>query len=89
LIEKSDYLNLNRDPEGAFYCFPSYAFDMKSVELASRLLAQYHVATVPGLAFGHCGEGFLRLSYATDSRSIEEAFDRMDVFFNALEKTSR
>lgn len=85
LIRNSDYLDLAHDPEGAFYCFPSYRFDMGSVEMASHLLDECHVATVPGIAFGDCGEGFLRLSYATDGNKIREAFARMETFFRKLE----
>jgi len=40
-----------------------------------------HVATVPGAAFGTCGEGYLRLSYATSPDHMVEAFKRMDTFF--------
>jgi aspartate/methionine/tyrosine aminotransferase len=64
-INKSVYLDLACEPEEAFYCFPAYRFEMGSVDLATRLIGKYHVATVAGLAFGDCGEGFLRLSYAT------------------------
>ena len=85
LINKSAYLELYCEPQGAFYCFPSYRFDMGSIEMATRLLEKYHVATVPGLAFGACGEGFMRLSYATDEKEIEEAMDRMETFFQDLE----
>ena len=86
LIEKSAYLNLDREPEGAFYCFPSFRFDMGSVDLATSLLEECHVATVPGVAFGNCGEGFLRLSYATDEKEIKEAMGRMETFFQNLER---
>lgn len=86
LIQKSAYLDLDCEPQGAFYCFPSYRFDMGSIELATRLLEKYHVGTVPGLAFGQCGEGFLRLSYAADGKAIEEAMGRMETFFQELEK---
>jgi len=85
LINKSAYLELGCEPQGAFYCFPSYRFDMGSIEMATQLLEEYHVATVPGLAFGACGEGFLRLSYATDEKEIEEAMHRMETFFQDLE----
>lgn len=85
LIRKSAYLDLEREPEGAFYCFPSYRFEMGSIDLATRLLEKYHVATVPGIAFGLCGEGFLRLSYATDSKSLEDGMERMETFFKDLE----
>jgi len=86
LINKSAFLQLPSKPEGAFYCFPSYPFDIGSVEMSTRLLEQYHVATVPGLAFGRCGEGFLRLSYATSPKEIEEAMGRMETFFQDLDR---
>ena len=54
---------------------------MPSVELAKVLLEEVHVATVPGAAFGACGEGHLRLSYATSAELISEAFERMGDFF--------
>ncbi len=55
---------------------------MPSVELAKVLLEEVHVATVPGAAFGACGEGHLRLSYATSAELISEAFKRMGDFFD-------
>ena len=85
LIDQSAYLDLDCEPEGAFYCFPSYRVEMGSVGLATRLLEESHVATVPGLAFGACAEGHLRLSYATDGKSIEDAMGRMEMFFRTLE----
>ncbi len=89
LINKSAYLNLDCKPQGAFYCFPSYGFNMTSVELSTRLLRECHVATIPGVAFGQCGEGFLRLSYATDSQSIQAGMQRMEMFFQELESENR
>ncbi len=76
-INKSVYLDLACELEEAFYCFPAYRFEMGSVDLATRLIGKYHVATVPGLAFGDCGEGFLRLSYATTREEIKEAMERV------------
>ena len=67
-------------PQGAFYTFPSYSLDMPSLELATKLLEEAHVATVPGAAFGTCGEGFLRLCYSTSKENLVEAFDRMETF---------
>ena len=81
LINASDFFELGVMPQGAFYCFPSYHLDMPSVELAKALLEEVHVATVPGGAFGECGEGYLRLSYATTIDAIEEAFERIKKFF--------
>ena len=81
LIDESEFFELKTPPQGAFYCFPSYHLDMPSVELAKALLEEVHVATVPGVAFGACGEGYLRLSYATDIHLISNAFERMNTFF--------
>jgi aspartate/methionine/tyrosine aminotransferase len=81
LIEQSDFFDLRCLPQGAFYCFPSYRLNIPSLELSKALLEEVHVATVPGAAFGTCGEGHLRLSYATSPDHIVEAFERMDTFF--------
>ena len=81
LIHRSDYLHLSVKPQGAFYCFVRYSLDMHSLALSKALLAEAHVATVPGAAFGESGEGHLRFSYATSIENITTAFERMEVFF--------
>lgn len=86
LIEESEFFQLRSTPQGAFYCFPSYRPDVPSVELAKELLDEVHVATVAGAAFGACGEGHLRLSYATSTDHIAEAFERMETFGNKTRK---
>jgi aminotransferase len=69
------------EPRGAFYAFPSIrASGMTSDEFANRLLEEEHVALIPGTAFGACGEGFVRISYATAMEKIEEALERMRRF---------
>lgn len=69
------------EPRGAFYAFPSVAgLGLTSREFALRLLDEENVAVVPGSAFGACGEGFVRISYATSMESIREALDRMGRF---------
>jgi aminotransferase len=69
------------EPKGAFYAFPSIAATgLKSEEFAERLLEEQKVAVVPGTAFGACGEGFVRCSYATSMPLIEEAMSRMASF---------
>lgn len=69
------------EPRGAFYAFPSVApTGMTSEEFAERLLREEKVAVVPGNAFGACGEGFVRCSYATSMPLIEEAMSRMAAF---------
>ena len=78
------------EPKGAFYAFPSIkATGMSSEEFAEKLLVEEGVAVVPGTAFGHCGEGFIRCCYATSVPDIEEALRRIDRFVkrNRLNKT--
>jgi Aspartate/tyrosine/aromatic aminotransferase len=68
-------------PNGAFYVFPSIqSTGMTSRDFAVRLLNDYAVACVPGGAFGSCGEGFLRCSYATGMDQLKEAMQRMREF---------
>lgn len=69
------------EPRGAFYAFPSIArTGLSSEEFSERLLFEGRVAVVPGSAFGECGEGFVRCSYATSLPDIEEALRRMERF---------
>jgi len=69
------------EPRGAFYAFPSVArTGLTCEQFAERLLAEEKVAVVPGTAFGACGEGFVRCSYATSMPLIEEATARMARF---------
>nr|MCR4612120.1 aminotransferase class I/II-fold pyridoxal phosphate-dependent enzyme [Lachnospiraceae bacterium] len=73
------------EPFGAFYAFPSIKqFNMTSDEFATRLLKSKKVAVVPGTAFGECGEGFLRISYAYSLRNLKEALDRIEEFIGEL-----
>jgi len=66
-------------PKGAFYMFPNIEeFEMSSKEFADYLLESAKVVTVPGSAFGECGEGYLRFSYATAYEKIEEALGRIE-----------
>lgn len=75
------------EPEGAFYIFPSIKkFGMTSEEFATRLLNEQKVAIVPGSAFGECGEGYLRVSYAYSIEELKEALGRLDTFIKGLEK---
>jgi len=71
-------------PKGAFYLFPRYNVRMSSEELATQLLEKAHVAVTPGSAFGPCGEGFFRISYATSEEQIREGLDRLRIFMNGL-----
>lgn len=72
-------------PQGAFYVFPNIkACGLPSEELANLLLDQAGVALLPGTAFGTCGEGYLRLSYAASIGDIEQALGRMHRVFERL-----
>jgi aminotransferase len=69
------------EPKGAFYAFPSIAVTgLKSEEFSEKLLIEEKIATVPGSAFGKCGEGYIRCCYATSLADIEEALNRMERF---------
>ncbi len=74
------------EPHGAFYTFPCIKrFGMTSDEFATRLLREEKVAVVPGTAFGDCGEGYLRISYAYSLKNLKEALGRMDRFIKKLD----
>ena len=73
------------EPEGAFYVFPCIAgTGLSSEEFCRRLLEEYDVAIVPGNAFGDCGEGFARISYAYSVQHISKALERMESFLKSL-----
>ncbi|MDD5866209.1 MAG: aminotransferase class I/II-fold pyridoxal phosphate-dependent enzyme [Lachnospiraceae bacterium] len=73
------------EPFGAFYIFPSIKeFGMTSDEFATQLLKTKKVAVVPGTAFGDCGEGFIRISYAYSLEDLEKAVDRIEEFVTEL-----
>lgn len=74
------------EPQGAFYTFPNIKrFGMSSDEFATRLLKEEKVAVVPGTAFGDCGEGFLRISYAYSLESLKKALGRIKRFVDRLD----
>ena len=73
------------EPKGAFYIFPCIKqFGMTSDEFATSLLKAKKVAVVPGTAFGDCGEGFLRISYAYSMDNLREALDRIEEYIKEL-----
>ena len=75
------------EPEGAFYLFPCIKeFGMSSDEFANRFLHEEEVAVIPGTAFGDCGEGFLRISYAYSIEELKEALGRLANFVERLRK---
>ena len=73
------------EPYGAFYIFPNIAeFGLTSDEFATRFLTEEKVAVVPGTAFGDCGEGFLRMSYASSLSNLKTAMERLQKFIDRL-----
>ncbi|MEI3211029.1 MAG: aminotransferase class I/II-fold pyridoxal phosphate-dependent enzyme [Lachnospiraceae bacterium] len=78
------------EPDGAFYVFPCIKeFGMTSDEFATRLLMEEKVAVVPGTAFGGCGEGFLRISYAYSLDSLKTAMGKIAHFVGKLREESK
>lgn len=75
------------EPYGAFYVFPSVqSLGMTSEEFATKLLKEEKVAVVPGTAFGDCGEGFLRISYAYSIDNLKIALERIEKFVERHKK---
>ena len=73
------------EPEGAFYVFPSVnKTGLTSEEFCQQLLMSQRVAVVPGNAFGDCGEGFVRISYAASLENIIEALKRIELFLENI-----
>lgn len=73
------------EPFGAFYIFPCISeFGMTSDEFATRFLMEEKVAVVPGTAFGDCGEGFLRISYAYSLEKLKIAMEKLEKFITKL-----
>ena len=78
------------EPYGAFYVFPCIKeFGMTSEEFATRFLEEEKVAVVPGTAFGDCGEGFLRISYAYSLDNLKIALNRMAHFVDRLRQEQK
>jgi aminotransferase len=75
------------NPLGAFYIFPCIkSTGMTSQEFCEKLLESQKVAVVPGTAFGDCGEGFIRVSYAYSIQEINTAMERIKAFVDSLKK---
>ncbi|MCR5154635.1 MAG: aminotransferase class I/II-fold pyridoxal phosphate-dependent enzyme [Lachnospiraceae bacterium] len=90
LVERLNSMGLTCfEPLGAFYVFPSIkCTGMTSDEFATSLLKEQKVAVVPGTAFGDCGEGFLRISYAYSIENLKKALDRIEVFMSEHSKNN-
>ncbi|MFY9564012.1 MAG: aminotransferase class I/II-fold pyridoxal phosphate-dependent enzyme, partial [Limnochordia bacterium] len=77
------------EPKGAFYVFPSIkSLGLSSEEFCSRLLQEEKVAVVPGTAFGSCGEGYIRCSYAYSLSNLEKALTRIGRFVKRMRQQS-
>ena len=73
------------EPYGAFYVFPCIKkFGMTSDEFCTRLLMEEKLAVVPGTAFGDCGEGYIRVSYAYSLENLKAAMERLERFISKL-----
>ena len=78
------------EPFGAFYVFPCIKeFGMTSEEFADRFLREEKVAVVPGTAFGECGEGFVRISYAYSLENLKIAIGKLKAFVERLRSQKR
>lgn len=77
-------------PQGAFYAFPSIkGTGMSSIDFSKCLLDSEKVAVVPGTAFGECGEGFVRMSYASKMEQLKEALTRIERFIGGKRKKQK
>lgn len=75
------------EPMGAFYVFPSIkSTGMTSDEFCEKLLVEEKVLAVPGNAFGACGEGYIRATYANSYENITEALRRISRFVSRHRK---
>jgi aminotransferase len=73
------------EPLGAFYLFPSIQkTGLTSEDFCTRLLMEKRLAIVPGTAFGECGEGFVRCSYAYSVPELKEALRRLKEFLHEV-----
>lgn len=78
------------EPKGAFYMFPCIKdLGMTSEEFATELLRKEELAVVPGTAFGDCGEGFIRISYAYSLEELKEAMKRMNRFITDIRNKAK
>ncbi|PYZ98324.1 aromatic amino acid aminotransferase [Alteribacter lacisalsi] len=92
-VKRRDYMYIRltkmglpaEQPSGAFYMFPSIqASGMGSFEFCLQLLEETKLAVVPGNAFSSYGEGYIRLSFAYSMEILEEALDRLEIFWNKV-----
>lgn len=86
LLDELDKIGLKCfEPKGAFYVFPSIqSTGLTSEEFCERLIMQQNIAVIPGNAFGDCGEGFVRMCYATSLTELKEAIRRIKLFLETI-----
>lgn len=86
LVKEFDRLGLPCfEPEGAFYVFPSIEkTGLNSEEFCERLLIEGGVAVVPGNAFGDCGDGFIRISYAYSMEELKKCIEKVEIFLEKI-----
>ncbi len=76
------------EAEGAFYLYPNIGkFGLSSEEFAQRLLKEHNCAIVPGTAFGECGEGYARISYAYSMKHLSLALEKIEAFVKTLKNS--
>ncbi len=73
-------------PEGTFYIFPRFDFDIGSERLAEHILNRVGVLVVPGRVFGRMGEHHIRLAYARSNESIEEGLRRLELALGKIKR---
>jgi aminotransferase len=75
------------EPGGAFYVFPSIkSTGLSSEDFCEQLLTKKRVAVVPGNAFGDCGEGYIRISYAYSLAHLMQSVEKIEEFIKELKK---
>ncbi|MFQ6020801.1 MAG: pyridoxal phosphate-dependent aminotransferase [Candidatus Aenigmatarchaeota archaeon] len=84
-INEIDHLSC-LEPEGSFYAFVNFDLKMNSIKFSELLLKKAKVAVVPGRDFGRYGEGYVRFSYATSMKNIEEGMNRIESKIKRLKK---
>jgi aspartate aminotransferase len=73
-------------PEGTFYIFPRYDFDMPSSELAERILNESSLLVIPGSAFGPAGENYFRIAFAKEDEVLEQGLRRLELALGKIKR---
>ena len=78
-INKIPKMHVLYPPKGTFYLFVNIKdTSLDSVTVSDIILKEAHVLTIPGISFGNCGEGFIRLACTVNIETLKEAFDRIE-----------